>query len=68
MRGKWREMVDLVNDEMLDGFGTVGTVDEVGAKLKQRCGALAHVVHLDLPPEIREDEKFAGTLVEELHG
>jgi len=54
MQGKWREMVD-VSDDMLDTFATVATCDELGAKLKRRAGRPGDGVHLDLPPEVRQD-------------
>jgi probable F420-dependent oxidoreductase len=66
MEGKWREMIDLVSDEMLDTFATVGSFDELGPKLKARWGGLASVLHLDLPPELREDETAMRALLASL--
>jgi len=66
MQGKWREMVDLVSDDMLDTFATVATCDELGAKLKARWGGLATVLHLDLPPEVRQDAASVRTILDAL--
>jgi len=66
MEGKWREMVDLISDEMLDAFATVGSFDELGPKLKARWGDIASVLHLDLPPDLREDEAAVRTLLASL--
>jgi len=66
MEGKWREMVDLVGDDMLDAFATVGSFDEIGPKLKARWGEIASVLHLDLPPDLREDEAAVRRLLESL--
>ncbi|MFN8544446.1 MAG: TIGR03617 family F420-dependent LLM class oxidoreductase [Candidatus Binatia bacterium] len=67
MEGKWREMIDLVSDEMLDTFGTVGTWDELGPKLRERWGDVADVVHLDLPDELRGDDRAVRAMIEALH-
>jgi len=67
MTGKWREMIDLVSDEMLETFATVGTYDEVGPKLRERWGGLAETFHLDLPPEFREDDRLVRSLIDALH-
>ncbi len=66
MEAKWREMIDLVSDRMLDDFATVAVYDELGAKLKERWGGLATVLHLDLPPEVREDEKCVRKIIDDL--
>ena len=66
MEGKWREMIALVSDQMLDDFATVATCDELGAKLKERWGGVATILHLDLPPEVREDEKSVRKIIDAL--
>lgn len=60
---KWKQMLDLVSDEMFDTFVTVGTFDEIGPMLKERWGALASVLHLDLPPELRDDRAAVRRLI-----
>jgi len=66
MGGKWKEMIDLVSDDMLEVFATVAGLDELGLKLKARWGDIASVLHLDLPPELREDETAVRRLLESL--
>jgi probable F420-dependent oxidoreductase len=68
MAGKWREMIDLVSDQMLDDFATVATCDELGAKLKARWGGVASVLHLDLPPEVRNDGSAVRRILDDLRG
>jgi probable F420-dependent oxidoreductase len=67
MEGKWRDMIDLVSDEMLAEFATVAPLDELGPRLKERWGDIVSVIHLDLPPEIRAEEAAMRKLVEALH-
>jgi probable F420-dependent oxidoreductase len=67
MEGKWREMIDLVSDEMLAQFATVAPLDELGPRLKERWGDSVSVIHLDLPPEIRAEEAAMRKLVGALH-
>jgi probable F420-dependent oxidoreductase len=66
MEGKWTEMIGLVSDAMLEEFASVGTFDELGPKLKARWGDIASILHLDLPPDLREDEAAVRRLVESL--
>ena len=51
----------------VDEFMTVATHDELGARLKERWGDILSSVHLDLPPEIRENEASARAMIEALH-
>ncbi len=67
MEAKWQEMIALVTDEMFETFVTVGTFDEVGPKLKARWGDLVSVLHLDLPPEMRDDRATVRQLIDALH-
>ncbi len=66
MEGKWTEMIDLISDDMLEQFASVGTFEELGPKLKARWGNIASILHLDLPPDLREDERAVRNLVESL--
>nr|ADI22009.1 coenzyme F420-dependent N5,N10-methylene tetrahydromethanopterin reductase and related flavin-dependent oxidoreductases [uncultured myxobacterium HF0200_01L06] len=34
--GKWAEMMELINDDMLDAIGVSGTPDQIGASLRER--------------------------------
>lgn len=66
LAGKWTEMIDLVSDDMLEAFATVGPFDEIGPKLKARWDGIATALHLDLPPELREDEAAVRALLASL--
>lgn len=66
MEGKWKEMIALVSDEMFDTFATAATFDELGPKLKERWGGIASVLHLDLPPEMRDDPAAVRKLIDAL--
>ncbi len=50
IEGKWREMGELITDEILEEFAVVGTYDEVVPKLKERWSGLFSTIHL--PVEI----------------
>ena len=66
MQGRWKAMLDLVPDDMFETFVTAGTFDELGPKLKERWGGIATVIHLDLPPDLREDAATVTRLIEAL--
>ena len=54
---------------MADEFATVGYLDEIGAKLKERWGDLLTTLNLptDFPLHDAEDERRAGEMIELLH-
>jgi len=66
MEGKWQEIVALVSDEMLETFAVVATHDELGAKIKEQWGDIATTIHLDMPPELRENEAAVRRFVDAL--
>jgi probable F420-dependent oxidoreductase len=66
MQGRWKAMLDLVPDDMFETFVTVGTFDELGPKLKARWEGIASVIHLDLPPDLRDDAATVRRLIEAL--
>jgi probable F420-dependent oxidoreductase len=47
--GRWAELGDLVDDEVLTAFTVVGAIDAVGAGLRDRFGGLAERVMLSIP-------------------
>lgn len=67
LQGRWKAMLDVVTEEMFDTYVTVATFDELGPKLKERWGAIASVLHLDLPPELRDDDTAMHALIAALH-
>jgi probable F420-dependent oxidoreductase len=50
--GRWSEMGDAIDDEMLHAFAIVGAPDEVGRGLVQRWGAVAPRVTLYAPYKV----------------
>jgi probable F420-dependent oxidoreductase len=50
--GRWSEMGDAIDDEMLHAFAVVGAPDEVGRGLVQRWGAVAPRVTLYAPYKV----------------
>jgi probable F420-dependent oxidoreductase len=66
MQGRWKAMLDVVPDDMFETFVTAGTFDELGPKLKARWGGIASVIHLDLPPDLRDDIGAVRRLIEAL--
>ena len=68
LEGRWQEMVALVPDAMAEEFATVGHVDEIGEKLRERWGGILDTINLptDFPLATREDERRARGLIEAL--
>jgi probable F420-dependent oxidoreductase len=62
-QGKWREMPDVISDEMLEEWAIVGTWDELAPRVRERCGPLFSTVLLDLPPALWRDETRVRTIV-----
>ncbi len=66
LEGKWLEMGSLISDEMLEEFAIISTYDDLAATLKKRCGGTFSTILLDLPADLREDEKRVATIVQAL--
>ncbi len=66
LEGKWVEMANLITDEMLDEFATIGTFDEIAPKLKERWGGVCDTMFLAIGPQVWEDEARLGDLVRAL--
>jgi len=64
LEGKWEEMANLINDEMLEQFAITGTYDEVVPKLKERWGDVITSVTLDLPAST--PEQHLGAIIQGL--
>ncbi|HEX2741482.1 MAG TPA: TIGR03617 family F420-dependent LLM class oxidoreductase [Rubrobacter sp.] len=61
---KWREMPDLVTDEMLAAFAVEAAPDEIGGALKERYEGLIDRVALYLPFVPGERDEFWRAVVE----
>jgi probable F420-dependent oxidoreductase len=66
VEGKWQEMFGLITDDMLDEFAIIGTYDEIAPKIKERWGSVATTMFVAVGPQIWQDEKELGDLVEAL--
>ena len=56
LSGEWDGMGSLIDDEMLDAFAVVASVDGLAAKLKERCVGVIDRVLLGFPPTVSEDK------------
>jgi probable F420-dependent oxidoreductase len=50
---RWEDMPPLVTDEMIDTFATVGTYEQIAARIKQRYGGL--ITHIEFGIPVRND-------------
>ncbi len=68
LEGKWREMMDLIPDEVAEEFAVIGTQDEIGPKLKERWGGVFTTLYLptDYPRETPQDQRLLRGLLEVL--
>lgn len=64
--GKWDEMGNLISDEMLDAFTTVGTYDEIAGKIKARWGGISTRSGFALPEGQSGDDERLRDIVSEL--
>ncbi len=63
--GRWSEMAALIPDDVLELFATVGTYDELPAKLEARYGGLADTILLPAKPGFDIDR--VGKAIEAIH-
>jgi probable F420-dependent oxidoreductase len=55
-QGRWKEMGELIDDEMLDAFAVVGSIDAVAQQLHERWGGLLHRISFYAPYDVEPDE------------
>ncbi len=67
IEGKWQGMFDLIDDDILDAFSTIGTYDELAPKLKERWGGVATTMFLGMSPQMLAKESTVRGIVDELH-
>ena len=59
LEGKWVEMAKLITDDMLHEIATIGTHDEIGAKIKERWGGVCSTLFLATSSAVwRDDEQL----------
>ena len=69
LENKWDEMVQLIPDAMAEEFGTIGYLDEIGPRLRERWGGIFTTLNLptDFPLRTADDEKRLRGIIEILH-
>jgi probable F420-dependent oxidoreductase len=69
LENRWTEMTARIPDAMAEEFATVGPIDEIGPRLKERWGGLLSTLNLptDFPLQSADDEKRLAGIVETLH-
>ncbi len=58
-RGEWKEMADVIDDEMLDAFAVEGAPTEVGQRIVERYGDVADRISFYVRPDGHEPEVLA---------
>jgi len=66
LEGKWREMPELISDDMLEEFAIVAIGDELAPKLRQRSEGLFTTILLDAASALQEDEEWLRATIEAL--
>ena len=64
LQGQWDAMGALIDDEVLDAFAVVAPLDEVAAKIRDRCDGVIDRVLVGFPSSVAEDTVIA--VLEEL--
>jgi probable F420-dependent oxidoreductase len=60
-RGKWEEMAELIDDDLLDAFAVVGELDEIPGKILARFGGVVDRFSFYTPYHV-EPERWAEVL------
>ena len=63
--GRWDEMASLISDDVLELFATVGTYDEIGAKIAARYEGLADSLSLFVPTDTEPGP--LGEILQDIH-
>jgi probable F420-dependent oxidoreductase len=64
--GEWDVMGSLIDDEVLETFAVVAPLDDVAAKIRDRCDGVIDRVLVGFPPAVPEDTVAA--VLQELRG
>ena len=70
LENRWKEMTDLIPDEMAAEFGIVGRVDEIGSMLAERWGGILSTINFptDFPRQSEEDQACVEAILATVHG
>jgi probable F420-dependent oxidoreductase len=64
--GRWEELPELVTDDLLHTYVTVGTWDQIGARIKDRFGDVVTTIEFSIAPRTPEEGEFMTSLIREL--
>ncbi len=69
LEGRWKEMTDLIPDEVAEEFAVIGLLDEIPHRLKERWGGVFTTLYLptDFPRKTPQDERLVQALIHVLH-
>lgn len=59
---KWKEMVNLISDDLLDKIVISGRYDEIAGKLKQQYEGVSDWITFPVPDDPKEDEATASVI------
>ncbi len=63
--GKWDAMADVITDEMLQAFATIGTHDQIAKKMKAKWGGVTTRMSFSIPTRTpAEQERLQAILAE----
>ena len=63
---RWEELPDLVTDELLHTYATVGTWDQIGARISARFGDVVTTIEFSIAPRTLAEGEFMSSLIREL--
>ncbi len=63
---RWEELPGLVDDELLHTYVTVGTWDEIGARLRERFADVVTSIEFSIAPRTPAEAAFMTALIGEL--
>ena len=65
---RWEEMPDYITDEVLNLYATVGTYDEIGAKLQARYGPVVSHIEFSIPADSSAEREKMRDLLRQIQG
>ncbi len=63
---RWEELPELVTDELLHTYVTVGTWDVIGERISERFGNVVTSIEFSIAPRTPDEAEFMGSLIRQL--
>jgi probable F420-dependent oxidoreductase len=63
---RWEELPDLVTDELLHTYVTIGTWDQIGQRLLDRFGDVVTTIEFSIAPRTPDEGEFMTSLITQL--